>query len=437
MKWEARLFWALLAALWFWFAGGAIGAHFSTDDSNNLFTYWTMGWAGLLKANLLFFSGAYRPMGGVVYYGLYSLFGLDITPFRVTCLALILVNGWLLYRVAGEVLQDRYAAAAATALGSVHPALWLIYYSNGTLFDILCYVFYLAALLVYMRDGRPVWVLLLFAAALNSKEMAVTLPLVCALWDWRRKKLLAAMALMTAAYAVGKASSSLAAAAAYHPVVTWDRYLETSRSLVGHITGLPFSSAMVLALYGLMTAHMLASRSRPLATAWAIAILGFLPLNFITPREPFVVYLPLCGWTLYLVASMCQAKLSGRWLTIAALALVVASCARSKSGQIDVIGAQQPMWNLLQSLRAANFQPPPNSCVLLTADPFYPDWDTYFVGKLQLNDRTVRVNVAGPNGEIRGDECTPTGYELVMESGRVVRWEKASSQPVVQTPTPR
>jgi hypothetical protein len=77
----------------------------------------------------------------------------------------------------------------------------------------------------------------------------------------------------------------------------------------------------------------------------------------------------------------------------------------------------------MQSLRATQFQPRGESCVLFTADPFYPDWDTYFLGKLAFNDRTVRVQMKGPKGDVRGDQCPQADYRLIMNDGLVSRVE--------------
>ncbi|MBL8234247.1 MAG: glycosyltransferase family 39 protein, partial [Bryobacterales bacterium] len=407
----AGAFWLALALVWWWFAGGSVRAHFSTDDTNNLYRYWQMGWAGLLQANLLFFSDGYRPAGGVLYLAVYSLFGFQIAAFRAVCLSLVLLNIGVLYFTAREVTGDRYTAAAATVLGSIHPALMLIWYSNGTLFDSLCYLFFCSTLLAYLRGAYAALVLILFAGALNSKEMAVTLPLVCAAHDWfastRRLRLLSAMFTMSVAFAVGKAISPLAASTAYHPVFTASRYLETSRSLLAAIFQMPFSDAMLICAYLLMTVHVLFVRSRALTVAAVLAIFGFLPLNFITPREPFVVYLPLAGWAMYVALTLSQLRLRGVWIVSAAFGVAVTLNAAYLSRQGDPIGATMPMRRLVESFRKVDPKPAPGSCVLLTGDPFYPDWDTYFLAKLYFRDPSVRVRFSPPDAALRGEECSP------------------------------
>lgn len=428
----AGAFWLALASVWWWFAGGSVRAHFSTDDTNNLYRYWQMGWAGLLHANLLFFSDGYRPAGGVFYLAVYSLFGFEIGVFRAVCLSLVLLNSALLYLTAREVTGDRCAAAAATVFGSIHPALMLIWYSNGTLFDSLCYLFFCSALLAYLRGAHATAVLILYACALNSKEMAVTLPLVCAAHEWfadtRRLRLLSAMFTMSAAFAVGKAISPLAASTAYHPVFTTSRYLETSRSLLAAIFQTPFSDAMVICAYPLMTVHVLLVRSRGLTIAAVLAICGFLPLNFITPREPFVVYLPLAGWAMYLALTLSQFRLRGVWIVCVAFAAAVMLNAAFLSSQGDPIGATMPMRRLVESIRKVDPRPAPGACVLLTGDPFYPDWDTYFLAKLYVRDPSLRVRFSPPETALRGDECSPIDTVVRIENGIVTGWTAANRQ---------
>lgn len=428
MRKQALIFWLALITLFFAFAGRALTAHFSADDTNALHTYWTMGWQGLLKANVLFFSPAFRPMGGLFYFTLYSLFGLEITVFRIACFAFILCNIVLLYMASREITRDAFIAAAATALGSVHPSLQLIWYSNGTIFDVLCYTFYYAALIFYLRGKAEPLVLILFAAALNSKEMAISLPAVCLIHEyftkWRRWRLLALMALMTIAYVVGKNSGALAASASYHPVLTYARYMDTSRSLLGNVFLIPFSNPMVLALYILIALHLAYTRSREMTMAAVIAILGFVPLNFITPREPFVVYLPLGGWALYAALTMRQLRIRGPALAVGALAIALAANVAYIGKLGDPIGAQAPMGRLVHSIRTIKERPRPGSCLLFTADPFFPDWDTWFLGKIYFNDHSLKFQMMMPDGKARADECTRVDYRLIVEQGQVQRMEE-------------
>ena len=86
----------LVCAFFLCFAASGLRSYFTADDMMNLYTWWSEPAGKLVKANLLFFSNAYRPMGGVFYTSLFALFGFQPLPFRVACLLLLLANLWLL-----------------------------------------------------------------------------------------------------------------------------------------------------------------------------------------------------------------------------------------------------------------------------------------------------------------------------------------------------
>src|SRR5262249_24055338 len=144
------VYWTALLAFFFWFAGGGLNAYFSPDDMQSLHINWLLGWKGLLKAHVLFFSTAYRPLGGVYFYGLYSLFGLNVTPYRVVALFMVTLNLFVLYCFARQLTKRTWIAVAAVALSATHPKLVLVYYSNAVIYDILCFTFLYGTLAAYL-----------------------------------------------------------------------------------------------------------------------------------------------------------------------------------------------------------------------------------------------------------------------------------------------
>lgn len=123
-------------------------------------------------------------MGTLVYRLLFSLAGLHALPFRIECFSLILLNCFLAYRVAAA-LSTKEVGALAALLGCYNPGYIDIYYNTGTIYDLLCFTFYFLALDLYVRKrqsraylglGRLIALVILFICALNSKEMAVSLP---------------------------------------------------------------------------------------------------------------------------------------------------------------------------------------------------------------------------------------------------------------------
>jgi hypothetical protein len=75
-----------------WQISPGLSMHFAPDDIQNLYHYWTDGPAAVLKAVVLFASPYYRPLGGLFYLPLYSLFGFEPLAWRIVCFGLLCVN---------------------------------------------------------------------------------------------------------------------------------------------------------------------------------------------------------------------------------------------------------------------------------------------------------------------------------------------------------
>ncbi len=138
----------LLLAVWFlYFAGAGLWAPFSGDDLMNLHGYLARPFGTLLLDNLRYWSTAYRPLGGLFYATIYRFFGFDPLPFRVACFALLILNLFLLYRVCRRLAGCSEIALLATFLASYHAWFVDLYYSSGTVYDLLCFFFYFTAAL--------------------------------------------------------------------------------------------------------------------------------------------------------------------------------------------------------------------------------------------------------------------------------------------------
>jgi hypothetical protein len=119
--------------------------------------------------------------------------GLDFPVYVAVLHALHLLNVWLLWWIVRRLGAPPLAAAAACVFFGLHMALFDNFWKPMYVFDVLCATFSLTALACWMR-GR--WILSFFAfwLAYKSKELAVMLPLLLALYEiWfgrRRWKLL-------------------------------------------------------------------------------------------------------------------------------------------------------------------------------------------------------------------------------------------------------
>jgi hypothetical protein len=425
---------ALVVFYFFALAGMGLWSHWAPDDMQNLYYYWSHGVPALIKANILFATTYYRPMGGVFYLPLYAIAGLNPVPNRIVCFALLLLNIWLSYALARRLIGDRGAAVLAALIGCFHGSALGIYVSNSIIYEILCFTFEISALLYYVRVrqmGRPLKpheiaiVLLLYVCALNSKEMAVMLPLWLAAYEWwyrdapgLRVRTLVPVAIaggMALIYAVGKmhGSDSLAQFEAYRPSFTVHKYFETSQGYLNLLfySNRGFNSVKTILFWVALFALAYALRSRAMKFAALFALFSFLPLNFVNVREGFALYIPLFGFSTYVAALWTAAMQAARLAPVQRLqatAIAVVACAfalglvhHAKAQRIlpFSLHAQENTWMCIQELR--RLDPPVKSGqrVLFLDSPFGTDWDTYFIAKLHFGDPSVRVAFANASVE--------------------------------------
>lgn len=139
------------------------------------------------------YAGNYHPVTLLAIAAQYAAFGASATGYHMVSLLLHLVGTLLVYKITDSLVKSPLAAAAAAALFGVHPihlepVAWIADQK-----DLLFTVFYLGAVLAYIRaredgDARRSYtvVLPLFALSLLSKAVAVTLPVVLLAVDFHR-----------------------------------------------------------------------------------------------------------------------------------------------------------------------------------------------------------------------------------------------------------
>ena len=132
----------------------------------------------------------YRPLVSLSFMTDYFFWGWDPAGYRVTNLLLHLFMVWLVMWLALALDSgEGQAVLAALWFGLLPIHETSLYWIPGRT-DILCAVFYLAALIAFIswhrtrRASRLVLSLLAFAAALLSKEMALSLPLLIPVVVW-------------------------------------------------------------------------------------------------------------------------------------------------------------------------------------------------------------------------------------------------------------
>ena len=341
---------------------------FSGDDVMNLYRAWTLSAAELFMAFITFSPPGMRPTGAIVYRAVYSIFGFHAQPLHwvVWCgLSLNLYLAWRLFRALGAT---EAASRVACLLLAMHQMVRDLSFNSGTLYDTFCLTFYIAVLLVYIaarRKGAPgigglALIGILTAVALDSKEMAATIPIALLLWEmvfhpprnlWRwplaegRGVLLtgAIVAIFTVVHAV--AHEPMSGAEAYHPVLTFARWRETT----GHYLALlfysksPYSLGAVAVIYAAVLALAALCRSR-LALLCAIWLpLALLPVSFIPPRPGNALYIPMVLWCLLAGISVTLPMRGNRIAEALSLLLIAAGMAslngRSKTAPPESVEA--------------------------------------------------------------------------------------------------
>lgn len=176
---------ALLAAL-FWVANrGAYRGYFFGDDLDNL--AWTRAVPGGDFLNALtapaYTANNFRPTGHGLYHLWGQVFGLSFPPYVATIQLLHVINALLLFWLMRRAGASDAQAGVGALFWVFHMALFGAFWRPMYVFDVLCGLFTLMALLLWSMHR---WVLAFgcFWLALKSKEHAVLLPVVMLLWEW-------------------------------------------------------------------------------------------------------------------------------------------------------------------------------------------------------------------------------------------------------------
>jgi len=411
----------------------------------NLYGHWAISWRELLMANLKYYSPIYRPFGGVFYRSLFQVFGFDPLPFRLACYAIMFANLGLAYLNAKALSGRREAGALAALFCCYHVGFTDFYYSTGTVYDLLCFSFYFLALYLYGR-GAGVWtaaaVVALYVFALNSKEMAVTLPavLICYEAIYRRNRraipLIVLLAALTLPYVQGKlsAESPFVNVGDYQPHVSLAQYLKVYGIYLDRIFYLSpgyFAPMREIGLWVAMAGLAAKFRSKPLLFSTCFVLVSVLPVVFINPRGTiFVLYIPMFGWALYLAVLLVMAKdrmLGARPAWAVALFAVVAGVLVIAHGRkVTPPHVQPEIRAAYEQLRDLHAPIKPGGRILFLDDPFPKEqWHPVFISRLLYRDRELQVHRV-KTMETRPDAAS---YDLVVDwvDGRYIRRASSSA----------
>lgn len=452
-RWRRLAFAAFLLAWFLYFTHDGLSVHFALDGLGNMGHYFREGPLALAISQFSLWRGDYRPMGGLFYVPILAFAGLNPAPYQAVLLAILLVNVYLVYRLALRLGAAELAAGLAALVVAYHAGLHNLYYNAAFVYDALCCFFYLAALLYYLRvresqaAHRVVLFLALDLCALNSKEMAVTLPLVLLVYEWvyhRRgpTRIVLLSAALTAVDVFGKVfgPDALANAEAYHPVFALRRVRDFQRLSLGDLLfGWGSGWGGILLLWAAL-AYLAWRRDRPLLRfLWWFLLLTPLPIEFLVGKSQACLYIPMVGWAIFgavvfvdlagALARVLEREPWGRRLGHSGcVALLVAVAiffwARQnreykRTHAAPVMAALgRESWDVIQQFRAVNPHVRPGSKVAFLDDPFH-SWDMLFLAELWFGDLSLDIHVAR-HGPLAPEELARMDYVFTFENGRLV-----------------
>jgi hypothetical protein len=326
---------ALLIAYFLHFALQSLPAHFRGDDMTNMFRYWSAGPLKAIRENLFFGTSFERPLAAFYYLPLHHFFDLHPKPYRVVTITLVGATIPIAYLLARSLGASRSVAFLAIVPWCYHPRLASLVFVDAFIYDVLCSLFYLAALACYVsireRDQslRPLQLLgcfVLYVCALNSKEMAVTLPVIVLIyellkyyhqperknffrWMWRDASPAMVAGLITAIYCYAKMYGPDGlhvhpqGREAYMPHYSWHAFGKANANFISELVySAPdhvLPARIAFAAWGLVFLYAFLRRDRLLELMAFWVVITPLPLDFIVPiRGGASLILVLFGWTM-------------------------------------------------------------------------------------------------------------------------------------------
>jgi Glycine zipper len=325
---------AVLVVYFLHFALPAIGGNLAADEMPELWRYWYHGPLKWIWANICFWRETvrfYRPAGVFYYLPLYHFFGLNPRPYHILQISILAASIPMLYYLTRSLSSSRSVAFLAVLALCYHAGIISLVFVGSFSYDVLCGLFYFAALTYYIHirergaDLRPLQLLgflALYVCALDFKEMAVTLPVIVLIYEllksphwsdwrqfigWARSSAAPALVacLLTAFYVYSRTHGpgSMATWVPYRPHYSWSNFLKSNAHFVSELFyyGFPhaISKKALLALWALVFIYAFLRQDRALRLMAFWIVIVPLPLAFIVPiRGGGHLYLLLFGWAM-------------------------------------------------------------------------------------------------------------------------------------------
>lgn len=195
-----------------------------------------------------FSNGHYHPITTLAYGVVYKMFGLNPIAYHVLSLLIHLINSLLIYFFVRLLLENAFIAFFVSLLFAIHPmhvesVAWI-----SDLKDLLCTLFYVSGLYVYVKNYNhansksKTKVVVLFFLALLSKSMAITMPFVLILYDFYKERKIVMSAILAKTPMI-----LLSVLFAYLSVLS-----QKSSNALGEMDSIPFYFRICFASYALM-----------------------------------------------------------------------------------------------------------------------------------------------------------------------------------------
>jgi len=416
----------------------------------NMAGYWRSGYGHLLASQFQIWRGFYRPMGGVFYLPLFDLFGLNPSPFHAFYLGLLLANVYLVYRFALSLGCAPLVAVLSALMFCYHVGMSILYFGMSNIYDVLCCLFYLAAFSWYVRvrqggeipRGRDLAVIfVLFLCALNSKEMAVTFPVVLLAYeaifhDRPRASARTAMiaGVLTAVYIYGRAlgPEGLASHSAYGPLLSMHRVWMYQMGMLNTFLYFwrPFNRVHVV-IFWLALLYLAFRRTRlELRFCCVFLLLTPLPVEFLVGRSQATLYLPMAAFAVFLATIFVDvAGGAAKFLSAEPLfrqlgaqrcfqALIAAGVGwwlyanqhiKHVEFEVQMADSGKVTGEVIQQFRELHPHVAAGSHIVFLNDPFQ-EYDMLFIAELYFNDHSL---------EIRLNRKTPIAPEALARANVV------------------
>lgn len=445
---------ALILAYFLFFTWKSLHMYFDTDDMYALYFAWNKPLGQVVRENLFFWKGEFRPLGAFFYRGIFAVSGFNPLPFRIAELTFCGLNLAVCFWFTRLVSASERTAAVATLLFAFHVRMIEVWFRTTIIFDVLCFTFVYLATGIYIgarrnhRDltfGRAAAVLLGYFCALNAKEMAVSLPVFLVAWEmlfnssklrdfWKSRAfvVIVVMGLVTLVYAAGKlhAGTAMVNNPAYTPEYSYARFTSTWNEYIKDLFVLDQLPPgwVSITIIGALLVAALAARSRVLLFAWVIIFFGLLPVSFVPARGGYVIYISYMGWVLYAGTVLVALE---DLITVrapqyrTAVACVVFVLVGWRVGRVNLHGLRhedRPWLNeppaavhaMVDQLKTMHPDFPPHARVMFLEDGFTTgEWTPLFIVRLLYHDPAMTVD------RVKQKTARPAGWEQFTSADRI------------------